>query len=145
MLSIEEIQKILPQRYPFLMIDRVLELEAGKRIVALKNLSTNEYFFEGHFPGHPVMPGALIIEAIAQASIVLFFSGQSGLSSGKQAYYLASVKVRFLNPVFPGDQMKIKVEPVKMISTGAIVSAYVEAGGKEIAKGELSFSCSGSK
>jgi len=140
MLNIEEIQNILPQRYPFLMIDRILELEEGKKVVAVKNVSINEDFFGGHFPGNPVMPGALIIEAMAQASIALFYSADKAVSDNKKLYLLGTVKVRFLNPVFPGDQLKITIEPVKIISTGAIVNALAEVNSKEVARGELSFS-----
>ncbi|MCX5711031.1 MAG: 3-hydroxyacyl-ACP dehydratase FabZ [Candidatus Omnitrophica bacterium] len=140
MFNIEDIQKMLPQRYPFLMIDRILELEEGKKVVAVKNVSINEDFFGGHFPGNPVMPGALIIEAMAQASIALFYSSESSASEKEKLYLLGTVKVRFLNPVFPGDQLKITIEPVKIISTGAIVNALAESSGKEVARGELSFS-----
>jgi len=138
MFNIEEIQKILPQRFPFLMIDRVLELEPQKKVVAVKNVSFNEGFFSGHFPGKPVMPGVLIIEAMAQSSIMLFYSGQQ--EDRKRSYYLGAVKVKFTNPVFPGDQLKITVEAVKVISNAALVNATACVGDKEIAKGELSFS-----
>lgn len=140
MLNIEEIQEILPQRYPFLMIDRVLELEPGKKVVALKNVSFNEEFFSGHFPGKPVMPGALIIEAMAQASIVLFYSGKPGLSAKSMSYYLGAVKMRFLHPVLPGDQLVITVEPLKMLSNIGIVSAQASIGAKVVARGEISLS-----
>jgi 3-hydroxyacyl-[acyl-carrier-protein] dehydratase len=132
MFNIEEIQKILPQRYPFLMIDRVLELEPGEKVVAIKNVTINDEFFSGQFTGKPVMPGVFIIEAMAQAAIILF--------SGQISYYLGSVKVRFLNPVFPGDQLKITVEPVKILSGEKIVRALAGVGDKEVAEGELSFS-----
>jgi 3-hydroxyacyl-[acyl-carrier-protein] dehydratase len=138
MLDILEIQKLLPQRYPFLMIDRVIELEPGKKAVAIKNVSINEEFFQGHFPGESIMPGALIIESMAQASIALFASG--GAKEGGSRFFLGAVKVRFLHPVFPGDQMKITVEPVKMISSAAIVNAVAQVGDKEVARGELTFS-----
>ena len=138
MLNYEEIIKILPQRYPFLMIDRVLELEPGKKVVAVKNVSFNEEFFAGHFPGQPIMPGVLIIEAMAQASIVLFY-GENSLAKKRMNYYLGSVKVRFLHPVFPGDQLKIVIEPVKVISGAAIVKAQAFVEEKEVAGGEISF------
>jgi len=142
-LNIEEIQKALPQRYPILMIDRVVELERNKKVVAIKNVTINESYFGGHFPEEPVMPGVLIIEAMAQASIMLFYSAEKENSVKEQSYYLGSVKVRFLNPVFPGDQLKITVTPVKVISSAAIVNAVAEAGNKEVAKGELTFSVKG--
>jgi len=140
-LDIEEIQKVLPQRFPFLMIDRVIELEPRKKVVAIKNVSINEGFFSGHFPGKPVMPGVLIIEAMAQAMIILFYDPQGVPKEKMPVYYLGSVKVRFLSPVFPGDQLKIIIEPLKILSATGIVNAVAEVNGKEVAKGELSFSC----
>lgn len=138
-LDIEEIRKILPQRYPFLMIDRVLEIEAGKKIVALKNVSFNEEFFTGHFPDQAIMPGILIIEAMAQASILLFYGGQEPDRDKKLFYYLGSVKVRFFHPVIPGDQLKITIEPLKMLSNAGIVKAQAMVSDKEVASGEISF------
>jgi len=138
-LNIEEIQKILPQRFPFLMIDRVEELVPGKKVVAVKNVSFNEEFFSGHFPGKPIMPGVLIIEAMAQAAIILFFATKSANTDKKMSYYLGSVKVRFLNPVTPGDQLKITIEPLKMLSNAGIVKAAAAVKEKVVAEGELSF------
>lgn len=140
MLNIEEIQKILPQKFPFLMLDRVLELEPGKKIVALKNISFNEGFFAGHFPEKPVMPGALIIEAMAQAAIIMLYQPKEPSGNKKASYYLGAVKVRFLHPLTAGDQLKIEVEPIKVISGAGLVKARAEAGGKEVAAAELSFS-----
>jgi len=139
MLEIEEIQKILPQRFPFLMIDRVTELDPGKKVVAIKNVTVNEGFFDGHFPDNPIMPGVLIVEAMAQASIVLFHSkfNANEAQVKKMSYYLGSVKVRFMHPVFPGDQLKITVEPVKMVTGAAIVNVVACVDDKEVAKGEL--------
>jgi beta-hydroxyacyl-ACP dehydratase FabZ len=139
MLRNVDIGKILPQRYPFLLIDRVLELQPGKKIVALKNVSMNEPFFPGHFPGNPIMPGVMMVEAMAQASIILFSANTQENASGKTQYYLGSVKMRFLHPVVPGDQLKIFIEPVKMISTAGIVKAQAFVAEKEVACGELSF------
>jgi len=138
MLNYQEIVKILPQRYPFLMIDRVLELEPGKKVVAVKNVSYNEEFFSGHFPGQPIMPGVLIIEAMAQASIILFYNAKDAAKKNL-SYYIGSVKVRFLHPVMPGDQLKITIEPIKVISGAAIVKAQASVGEKEVAGGEISF------
>ena len=140
MLNIEEIQKILPQRPPFLMLDRVLELEPGKKVVAIKNITVNEEFFNGHFPGKPILPGVLIIEAMAQAAILLFYKEGAAVTDKKMAYYLGAVKVKFLNPVSPGDQLKITIEPIKLLSGQGLVSALAQAGDKEVARGEISFS-----
>ena len=138
MLNIEEIQKILPQRFPFLLIDRILEHQPQKKVVAIKNVSFNEGFFSGHFPGKPVMPGVLIIEAMAQSAIMLFSADKP--REKEVSYYLGAVKVRFLHPVFPGDQLKITVETVKVLSNAAMVNAVACVSDKEVAKGELSFS-----
>jgi beta-hydroxyacyl-ACP dehydratase FabZ len=133
-----DILRILPQSYPFLLIDKILELEPLKKVVALKNISINEAYFQGHFKDRPLMPGVLIIEAMAQAAIVLFW--QEAGSEKKITPYLGSVKVRFLQPVFPGDQLKITVVPLKLLSGLAMVSAQAVVADKEVARGELSFS-----
>jgi beta-hydroxyacyl-ACP dehydratase FabZ len=138
-LNIEEIFKVLPQRFPFIMIDRVAELEPDKRIVAIKNVSFNEEFFSGHFPGKPIMPGVLIVEAMAQSAIVMLCSDKPAVKELKLTYYLGSVKVRFLHPVTPGDQLRITVEPLKIVKNAAIVSARAEVLGREVASGELAF------
>lgn len=140
MLNIEEILDILPQRFPLLMIDRVEELEPAKKVVAIKNVSINEQFFSGHFPERPIMPGVLIIEAMAQAAIVLFSTTKNLAKDKKLSYYLGNVKVKFLHPVFPGDQLKITVEPLKILSSAGIVKAQAEVLTRVVAKGELSFS-----
>jgi 3-hydroxyacyl-[acyl-carrier-protein] dehydratase len=119
------------------LIDRVQELEPGKRIVALKNVSFNEGFFSGHFPSRPIMPGVLIIEAMAQASIVLFSVAKD---EQRPNYYLGAVKARFSHPVFPGDQLKVVVEPLKLITSAAIVKAKAQVSDKEVAEAELTFS-----
>jgi len=136
-LNSQEIQEILPQRYPFLMLDRVIEIEPGKRVVAIKNVTHNENFFRGHFPGQPIMPGVLIIEAMAQAGIVLFHYSKNIDPKKKMTYYLGAVKARFLNPVTPGDQLVITVEPMKVIAQVAIVKAGVKVQDKEVASAEI--------
>ncbi|MBL4820417.1 MAG: 3-hydroxyacyl-ACP dehydratase FabZ [Gammaproteobacteria bacterium] len=113
MMSIEEIKEYLPQRYPFLLVDRVVEMELGKSIVAYKNVSINEPFFEGHFPHKPIMPGVLIIEALAQAAGVLGFKSQEKKPKDGYLYYFVGADgVRLRRPVVPGDQLKLEVEIV---------------------------------
>lgn len=107
-MDIFEVLKHIPQRYPVLMIDRVRECEPGKRVLALKNVSANEPYFQGHFPGRPIMPGVMILEAMAQAAGVLVLSA-TGLKPGSVYYYVGIDKARFKKPVVPGDQLEIEV------------------------------------
>jgi len=117
-LDIKGILERLPHRYPMLLIDRVLEMEPGKRIVALKNVSMNEPYFQGHFPGNPVMPGVLITEAMAQAAALFSFAGGGNGQDGdgsKTVYYLVGIdNARFRKPVVPGDQLRIEVEAKRL-------------------------------
>ena len=110
-LDIYEVLKYLPQRYPLLMIDRVKEIEPGKRIVAIKNVSANEPHFQGHFPGRPIMPGVLILEAMAQAAGVMVFAAQGAaqLSERSVYYYVGIDNARFKKPVVPGDVLELEV------------------------------------
>lgn len=112
MLTTEQIKAILPHRYPFLMVDRMLELEPGKRAVGLKNVSASEEFFNGHFPGYPVMPGVLIVEALAQvgATAVLKMEG----NEGRLAFFTGIDNCRFKRQVVPGDQLRLEVELTKL-------------------------------
>lgn len=112
-MELPEIPKILPHRYPFLLVDRVIEVVPGKRIVAIKNVSYNEPFFNGHFPGHPVMPGVLILEALAQASGVLAYTTLSEDPSKKVVYLMGIDNARFRKPVIPGDRLQLEVEMIK--------------------------------
>ncbi len=142
-LDIKEIQKILPQTYPFLLIDRIVEFEPKKRIVSLKNVSFNEYFFAGHFPGMPVMPGVLIIEAMGQTAIVFFAKSYPAELQSGTLYYLGKVEAKFMQPVFPGDQLKIEVKPLKILAMMGIVEATASVGDKIVAKAELIFAAKG--
>jgi 3-hydroxyacyl-[acyl-carrier-protein] dehydratase len=112
MLDINEIMKILPHRPPFLLVDRIIEMEASKRIVGIKNVSINEPFFPGHFPGHPVMPGVLIIEAMAQVACVLAILSSDESVRSKVTYFAGIDSARFRKPVFPGDQLRFEMEAV---------------------------------
>ena len=113
-MDISEIIELLPHRYPFLLIDRVLSMEPDKNIVALKNVTINEPFFPGHYPHHPVMPGVLIIEAMAQAAALLSFKSMGAKADGKSVYYFAGIDgARFRRPVGPGDQLIIKATLVR--------------------------------
>ncbi|BCM25046.1 3-hydroxyacyl-ACP dehydratase FabZ [Methyloradius palustris] len=109
-MDIHEILNHLPHRYPFMLVDRVISLELGKEIVAIKNVSMNEPFFPGHFPYHPVMPGVLIVEALAQAAAILSFKTMDTKPSDDSVYYFAGIdNARFKKPVSPGDQLVLKV------------------------------------
>ena len=114
MVDIKEIMEYIPHRYPFLLIDRVLEMEKGKRIVAIKNVTINEPFFQGHFPGQPIMPGVLLIEAMAQAWGILgvISAGQKVQSS--DILFIGIDKARFRRPVLPGDQVRFELEGISM-------------------------------
>jgi beta-hydroxyacyl-ACP dehydratase FabZ len=112
MLDVVAIQKLLPHRFPFLLIDRVLELGDDK-VVALKNVTVNEPFFPGHFPGQPIMPGVLIVEAMAQAGGILALTVMGESAAGKLVYFMAIDKVKFRRPVVPGDQLRLEVTPLR--------------------------------
>jgi 3-hydroxyacyl-[acyl-carrier-protein] dehydratase len=112
MLDINEIMKILPHRHPFLLVDRIVEHEPGKKIVGLKNVTINEPFFPGHFPGHPVMPGVLIIEAMAQVGGILAYLASNDEIRKKVCYFVAIDNAKFRRPVMPGDQLRIEMEAV---------------------------------
>jgi len=110
MMNIREIQKILPHRYPFLLIDRIVEIAPKAKAVGLKNVTANEQFFQGHFPGYPIMPGVLIIEAMAQVAGILAF--QSG-AQGNSVYFMSVEKAKFRKPVVPGDQLRFEVNIIQ--------------------------------
>jgi 3-hydroxyacyl-[acyl-carrier-protein] dehydratase len=107
MMDIKEIQNLLPHRYPFLLVDRIIEMQPGLKAVGIKNVTINEEFFQGHFPGQPIMPGVLIIEAIAQVAGLLAYC--SGANVGKSVYFMSIEKAKFRKPVIPGDQLRLEV------------------------------------
>jgi 3-hydroxyacyl-[acyl-carrier-protein] dehydratase len=108
-LDVDAIQRMIPHRYPFLMIDRVVEVEAETSAVGIKNVTVNEPYFEGHFPGRPIMPGVLIIEAMAQTAAALVVASIGPAAAGKPVYFMTIDQARFRRPVVPGDQLRIKV------------------------------------
>jgi 3-hydroxyacyl-[acyl-carrier-protein] dehydratase len=135
-MDIQKIQSLLPHRYPFLLIDRVIESEPGKRLVAIKNVTINEPFFQGHFPSKPVMPGVLLIEAMAQATGLLAM--ESAEVPKEAIYYLVGVdKARFKRPVVPGDQLFFEVEVLKNRREIWVFAAEAKVDGKMVASAEI--------
>ena len=137
MMNIKEIMSIIPHRPPFLLIDKVLSLEPGKKITAVKNVTMNEPFFVGHFPNEPVMPGVLIVEAMAEAGAVILLSLEQ--FKGKIAYFGAINNAKFRGMVTPGDTLKIEVEITKIRKSAGIGMGIAYVGDKKVAEGELTF------
>lgn len=135
-LSIEEIQEIMPHRYPFLLVDKITCLEEGKRVVGIKNVTINEPFFVGHFPGHPIMPAVLIIEAMAQVGGVLLLSMVENPKS-KLVYFMAIDKAKFRKPVFPGDQIRFELEMIKLKMNTCKMAGKAFVGADLVAEAEL--------
>ena len=132
------IQKLLPHRYPFLLVDRVTELEAEKRIVAYKNVSVNEPFFQGHFPGHPVMPGVLIIEAMAQAGGLLGYLSRGGVPDKDMISYLVKVDgAKFSRMVVPGDRLELDVSIKRVIRNMTLFTGIARVDGEQAACAEI--------
>ena len=139
--DIQEILRLLPHRYPFLLVDRIVSMTAGpvaagSKVTGLKNVSVNEPFFQGHFPGNPVMPGVLVLECMAQVAGCLFFAGEA--EPEKKLMYLSGVdKVRFRRPVFPGDQIVVFAEILQVRSTLVRMRAEARVDGALCAEGEF--------
>lgn len=135
MMDIKEIQKFLPHRYPFLLVDRVVELEPGTKAVGVKNVTINEEFFQGHFPGLPIMPGVLIIEAMAQVAGLLAF--RSGATVGKSVYFMSIEKAKFRRPVVPGDQLRLEIHVLQQRGNVWRFSGNATVEGKVAAESEF--------
>ena len=137
MLNKEEIKKIIPQREPFLMIDEIEEYTPGESAIAYKYVVQEEYYFKGHFPGNPIMPGVLIVEALAQTGAVAILSEKE--NKGKNALFGGIDKLRFKKTVLPGDKLKLEVTIIKRKGPVGIGEAIATIDGKVVAKGELTF------
>jgi 3-hydroxyacyl-[acyl-carrier-protein] dehydratase len=136
--DVTRIQQLLPHRYPFLLVDRVIELEPHKRIRAIKNVTINEPFFQGHFPGRPVMPGVLVVEAMAQAGGLLSQLSNAGGSSRDKLFYLVKVdKARFSKMVVPGDQLELDVELKRTLRGMAQYACAARVDGRDVACAEI--------
>lgn len=135
--NISKILSIIPHRYPFLLVDRVLESDGSNHMVAIKNVTVNEPFFQGHFPEHPVMPGVLVVEALAQVGVILLFSGDENRDS-KLVYFSGIDNCRFRQPVIPGDQLRLEITVLKHRPRFYKMKGEATVDGKLVAEAELS-------
>jgi beta-hydroxyacyl-ACP dehydratase FabZ len=135
MIDVNEIKTIIPHRYPFLLVDRIISLEKSKTAVGIKNVSANEGFFEGHFPGNPIMPGVLIVEALAQTAGIL--SNVSSEKKYKSVYFMSIERAKFRKPVVPGDQLRLEVEVLKQRNTVLKFSGIARVDDKVVAEAEF--------
>jgi UDP-3-O-[3-hydroxymyristoyl] N-acetylglucosamine deacetylase/3-hydroxyacyl-[acyl-carrier-protein] dehydratase len=137
-LDIMQLLNIMPHRYPFLMVDRILKIEGEEKITGLKNVTINEPYFQGHFPGHPIMPGVLQLEAMAQVAGVLMLRG--GENAGKVAYFMSANNVKWRKPVRPGDQLIIEIEMGRARSNIAKAKGVCKVAGEVVSEAEVMFS-----
>ena len=136
-MDVNEIQTILPHRYPFLLVDKVLELKPGERLVAVKNVTCNEHFFQGHFPDHPVMPGVLILEALAQAAALLGYKTHQANPKTHVTYLMSIDGAKFRKPVVPGDQLKLNITVLRYKGSLLKVSGQATVDGQLAAEAEF--------
>jgi beta-hydroxyacyl-ACP dehydratase FabZ len=134
--DIERILQVLPHRYPFLLVDRIVEVEGTSRVVGLKNVTINEPFFQGHFPGHPIMPGVLIVEAMAQTGGCLMM-GTMERPETKVVYFMALDRVKFRRPVRPGDQLRMEVEVIQVRGATCRMKGVATVEGNVVAEAEM--------
>ena len=138
MFRIREIMELLPHRYPFLLVDRIVEFDPGKRIVGIKNVSINEPFFQGHFPGHPIMPGVLIIEAMAQVGGMLLLAHFEAQNvEDKVVYFMSLDNVKFRRPVLPGDQIRFELEMIAFRGKTCRMKGQGFVDGQMVAEAEM--------
>ena len=135
----EEIKSILPHREPFLFIDEITEIKGMEGLTAISNIKGDEDYFRGHFPGRPIMPGVLIIEAMAQASIILYSVCKPDMARTRPEYYLGRVRAEFLSTVHPGDVLTIEIKPVKVTDSAGVVDALARVNNRTVAKASLVF------
>jgi beta-hydroxyacyl-ACP dehydratase FabZ len=138
MFDVKEILKHLPHRYPFLLVDRIIEMDGAERIVGIKNVSFNEYFFQGHFPNRPVMPGVLICEAMAQVGAILAQSARGGMNDQKVFVLTGLDNVKFKRPVEPGDQLRLELTALKRRGSFWKMQGTATVDGKVVAQAEIS-------
>jgi 3-hydroxyacyl-[acyl-carrier-protein] dehydratase len=137
-MTVQEIEKLLPHRYPFLLVDRIIELEPNKRVVGVKCVTANENFFVGHFPGHPVMPGVLILEALAQCSAIMALTSMPPEKrAGKVIYFMSIDGAKFRKPVVPGDRLELHCEMIRSKASLMKTRGEAKVDGQVVAEGEF--------